>query len=118
MIYVGNLVDFLTVGIKHPAAAGQTYLVSDGQDVSTPDLIRRTATALGVSPRLFPFPVRLLKLVGLIVGKKNSVIRLTGSLAVDSSKIIMELGCQPKYTFQEGLEVTAKWYLLNHGSTL
>ena len=53
LIYVGNLVDALTTCAVHPAAAGQTYLVSDGEDISTPDLIRRTAKALGTACQAF-----------------------------------------------------------------
>ena len=56
LIYVGNLVDALATCASHPGAAGQTYLVSDGEDVSTPELIRRTASALGAPARLLPFP--------------------------------------------------------------
>jgi nucleoside-diphosphate-sugar epimerase len=59
LIYVGNLVAALAVCATHPAAAGKTYLVSDGEDVSTPELILRTASALGVPARLWPFPVSL-----------------------------------------------------------
>ncbi|MHB8058186.1 MAG: UDP-glucose 4-epimerase family protein [Desulfuromonadaceae bacterium] len=108
LIYVGNLVDALAVCATHPAAAGKTYLVSDGEDVSTPELIRRTAAALGVPARLFPTPVSLMKLVGKLAGKSGAVNRLTGSLTVDSSKIRRELGWVPPFTMEEGLGETAK----------
>ena len=98
LIYVGNLVDALAVCATHPAAAGKTYLVSDGEDVSTPKLIRRTASALGVPARLLPFPVTLIKLLGKLTGKSGAVNRLTGSLTVDSSKIRQELGWVPPFT--------------------
>jgi nucleoside-diphosphate-sugar epimerase len=61
LIYVGNLVDALAVCATHPAAAGKTYLVSDGEDVSTPELLRRVASALGVPARLLPLPVSWMK---------------------------------------------------------
>ncbi|ABB31570.1 NAD-dependent epimerase/dehydratase [Geobacter metallireducens RCH3] len=110
LIYVGNLVDALVTCATHPAAVGQTYLVSDGEDVSTPELIRRTAAALGVPARLFPFPVPLMKLAGKLIDKSAAVNRLTGSLTVDSSKIRRELGWQPPFTMEEGLQETAKWF--------
>lgn len=110
LIYVGNLVDSLAVCARHPAAAGKTYLVSDGDDVSTPELIRRTAKALGVPARLFPVPASLMQLTGTVTGKRAAVNRLLGSLTVDSSKIRDELGWKPPFTMEEGLRETAEWY--------
>lgn len=136
LIYVGNLVDALALCATHPSAAGKTYLVSDGEDVSTPELIRRTASALGVPARLIPFPVSLMRLVGKVLDfgfwilnfglfKSKafnseskiqhskftaSVNRLTGSLTVDSSKIRQELGWVPPFTMEEGLRETAGWF--------
>ncbi len=111
LIYVGNLVDALATCSTHPGAAGQTYLVSDGEDVSTPELIRRTASALGVPARLFPVPVSFMKLVGKLTGKSGAVNRLTGSLTVDSSKIRQELGWVPPFTMEDGLRETAGWFI-------
>lgn len=110
LIYVGNLVDALTACAVHPAAAGQTYLVSDGEDVSTPDLIRRTAKALDLHARLFPVSASFLRLVGNLPGKSGVVNRLMGSLTVDSTKIRQELGWKPPYTMEEGLKETAEWF--------
>lgn len=115
LIYIGNLVDALAACVVHPAAAGQTFLVSDGQDVSTPELIRETALVLGVPTRLFPMPLSLMTLAGKLTGKSAAVNRLTGSLTVDSSKIRRELGWQPPFTMQAGLQATAEWYLKTHG---
>lgn len=110
LIYVGNLVDALATCATHPAAAGKTYLVSDGEDVSTPELIRRTTSALGVPARLLPFPVSFMKLAGKLSGKSGAVNRLTGSLTVDSSKIRQELGWVSPFTMEEGLRETARWF--------
>ena len=110
LIYVGNLVDALATCATHPAAAGQTFLVSDGEDVSTPELIRRTASALNVPARLFPVPPALMRLAGAVTGKSAAVNRLLGSLTVDSSKIRRELGWQPPFTMEEGLRETAAWF--------
>lgn len=110
LIYVGNLVDALTACVVHPAAAGQTYLVSDGEDVSTPDLIRRTATALDLPARLFPVPASFMRLAGKLSGKSDVVNRLTGSLTIDNAKIRRELGWKPPFTLEEGLAETARWF--------
>lgn len=116
MIYVGNLVDALAVCAVHPAAAGKTYLGSDGEDVSTPELIRRTARALGVPARLFPVPVSFIHLAGVVTGKRAAVNRLTGSLVVDCSKIRRELDWTPPYTMAEGLRATAEWFQKSQGT--
>lgn len=110
LIYVGNLVDALATCAAHPRAAGKTYLVSDGEDVSTPELIRRTALALGVPARLFPFPTSLMRFAAKLTGKSGAVNRLSGSLMVDSSKIQRELDWVPPFTMEEGLRLTAEWF--------
>ena len=110
LIYVGNLVDALVTCAVHPNAAGNTYLVSDGEDISTSDLIRRTAKALGAPERLFTVPLSLMLLAGKLTCKSSAVKRLTGSLAVDSSKIRLELGWIPPFTMNEGLNETALWF--------
>lgn len=110
LIYVGNLVDALANCATHPKAAGKMYLVSDGDDVSTPKLVCRVATALGVQARLLPIPVSLMRLAAKLVGKSGAVNRLTGSLTVDSSKIRLELGWNPPFTMEEGLKETARWF--------
>lgn len=110
LIYVGNLVDALVACAVHPEAAGRTYLVSDGEDLSTPELIRRTGSALGIAARLFYMPVALMKLAGALTGRSSAVNRLTGSLTVDSSKIRQELGWLPPYTMEEGLLQTVDWF--------
>ncbi len=118
LLYVGNLVDALATCTTHPGAAGKTFLVSDGEDVSTPELIRRTASALGVTPRLFPTPISLMCLAGKITGKSSVIDRITGSLAVDSTKIRRELGWTPPFTMEAGLRETAAWYLKTNGQAL
>ena len=110
LIYVENLVDALAICATHPKAAGQTFLVSDGEDVSTPELIHRTASSIGMPTRLFPFPVTLMRLAGKLIGKSGAVNRLTGSLIVDSSKIREELGWSPPFSMDYGLKETAEWF--------
>ncbi|MBI2295914.1 MAG: SDR family oxidoreductase [Betaproteobacteria bacterium] len=110
LVYVGNLVDAIVRAVEAPQAAGQTYLVSDGEDVSTPDLVRAIAQALAVRPRLLPCPVALLHAGAALLGRGGEAARLTGSLQVDSTKIRRELGWEPAHTFEEGVRATAEWY--------
>ena len=114
LIYVGNLVDALIASATHPAAAGQTYLVCDGEEISTPDLLRQLAAAMGVSSRLFPCPPAWLRLAGKLAGKSQQLERLLGSLQVDGDKIRRDLNWVPPYSLQQGLQATAEWYRIKH----
>lgn len=110
LIFVGNLADAILCCLEHPAAAGQTFLVSDGEDVSTPGLVRRMAAALGRPARLMALPMPVLHAAAALAGKSALVTRLAGSLAVDSSKIRRELDWSPPFTLDEGLRETAAWH--------
>jgi len=110
LVYVGNFVDALAACAIHPAAAGQTYLASDGEDISTSALLRLLGNAMGHPARLFPFPLVLLRLAGRLTGRLEQIERLAGSLQVDSGKISRELNWTPPYTLQQGLQATAEWY--------
>lgn len=110
LVYVGNLANAIVTCVCHPKASGKTFLVSDGEDVSTPELIRRIASALGRPARLVPFPVPLMQLGGRLTRKKAEVDRLLGSLAIDSSKIRRELDWKPPYSMSQGLSKTALWF--------
>jgi nucleoside-diphosphate-sugar epimerase len=110
LVYLGNLVDALACCVRDVRAAGQTYLASDGEDLSTPDLIRRLAKALGMSVRLWPLPPTVLRWMGRLTGKGAMFDRLLGSLQVDSSKIRRELDWQPPCSVNQGLAETAAWY--------
>ena len=111
LVSLDNLVDFLITCIEHPAAAGETFLVSDGEDLSTPALIRRIALSMNIPARLIPVPVCLLRLGGSLLGKKSEVDRLCGSLQVDISKAKSVLGWKPPLSVDEGLAKTADWCL-------
>lgn len=110
LLYVGNLVDALLQCIQHPGAAGQTFLISDGEDVSTPDLICRIANALARPVRLISVPVWLLRKAGQLTRKTAEINRLLGSLTVDSRTIRQSLGWTPPYTMSQGLQETAHWF--------
>ena len=106
LLYLGNFVDTIRLCVEHPAAAGQTFLVDDGEPVSTPELIRAVACAMGRPARLLAVPVGLLELAGALLGKRAAVARLTGSLYVDSSFIRSCLGWVPPYSMAAGLAAT------------
>jgi nucleoside-diphosphate-sugar epimerase len=104
LVGLDNLVDLLTRCVDHPAAAGQTFLVSDGKDLSTPELIRQLARAMNKSPRLIPVPAPLLCLVGRMTGKAAEVDRLMGSLQIDSSPTREVLGWMPPVSVETGMQ--------------
>jgi nucleoside-diphosphate-sugar epimerase len=103
---LGNLVDFIHCCMTHPNAANQTFMVSDGKDVSTPQLINKLALAMGAQPNLWSVPLWMLELVGALIGKRAAVVRVCGNLQVDISKAHSLLGWQPPYSFEEGLRRT------------
>lgn len=109
-VYVGNLVSALIACATHPAAAGQTYLVSDGENVSTAVLVKKISVALGCNNRSFYFPEKLLRIVAAILGRTDQINRLFGSLRVSDAKLRGELGWVPPYTLEQGLSETAAWY--------
>lgn len=103
LIALDNLVSFLLTCIEHPHAANQTFLVSDGQDVSVAQLVRGLAKTCGRPARLLPVPVWVLKSVATLLGKQDSVRRLCTDLRVDISKARDVLGWIPPVTMEEGL---------------
>ena len=110
MVFVGNLADAIVRCVEHPAAAGRTFLVSDGEDLSTADLIRRLAKALGKSAILVPVPPGLMRAAANVLGKGAEADRLLGSLRIDSSVLRERLGWRPPFTVDQGLAATAAWY--------
>lgn len=104
MVALDNLVDLLVTCVKHPAAAGQIFLVSDGEDVSTTKLLQCTARAMGKTARLIPMPASWLEWGAAILGKRAVAQRLCGSLQVDIEKTRRLLGWQPPLTLDQGLK--------------
>jgi nucleoside-diphosphate-sugar epimerase len=111
LVYIGNLTDAIIHCLEHPAAAGKTFLVSDGEDVSMPELIRRIAAALGRPVRLLPVPPSLLRMLATLTQKSALARRLMDSLALDSTAIRHTLNWSPPFTLDEGLRKTTAWYL-------
>jgi len=107
LVYVGNLVDAILRCLAD-ARPGALYAVSDGAPVSTPELCRALARALGRPARLLPFPPAWLRLM-------PGAARLAESLEVDDSALRAELGWRPPFEFEEGLRRTAEWYRAQGG---
>jgi nucleoside-diphosphate-sugar epimerase len=113
-LYVDNLVDSLITCALHPNAANNTYLLADGDDISTPDLVRLLANGMAVPAYLFACPPVLLRLAGKLTGKSQQLERLLGSLRINNDKIRTELNWVPPYTVRQGLRATAQWYRTHH----
>lgn len=108
LVALDNLVDLLLTCVDHPAAANQTFLVSDGEDLSTAELLRRMGLAMGRRARLLPVPPALLKLGAMALGKADMVQRLLGSLQVDITHTHQTLGWTPPIGVDEGLRRAAE----------
>lgn len=111
LVSLDNLVDLIAVCLDHPNAVNQVFLVSDGEDLSTTDLLRRLGQALGRRPLLLPVPPRLLALAAHLVGGASIAQRLLGSLQVDIDKNRRLLGWQPAVTVDHALRTTAASFL-------
>ena len=109
LIALDNLVDLIITCIQHPAAANQTFLAGDGEDLSTTEILQRIGKALGKPARLIAFPVNLLTFVASLLGKKAVTQRLCSSLQVDISKTRMLLGWEPPVSVDEGLRRTVAY---------
>ena len=108
LIALDNLVDLIVTCIDHPAAANQTFLVSDGHDLSTVELVRLLGDALGAPAHLFPVPSSWIELGTKLLGKPSIYRRLCGSLQVDISKVRNLLGWRPPISVEEGLKIAIK----------
>lgn len=108
LVALPNLLDFILACIEHPAAANETFLVSDGQDLSTTELIIRLGQAMNRPARLIPIPISVLKVGGLLLGKSSVAERLCDSLRVDITKAQKLLGWVPPVSVEEGLRRTVQ----------
>lgn len=103
LVALDNLVDLIAICIDYPAAANQVFLAGDGEDLSTSELLRRMAAAMGKPDRLLPVPENWLVLGFRLLGKGDLAQRLCGSLQVDISKAREQLGWNPPVSVDEGL---------------
>ncbi len=108
-----NLVDAVCLCLDHEKAGNQTFVVSDGKDLSTPDLITTIAEAMGRPARLFAVPDRIMRTGLMILGKKQIYDRLWGTLQVDPTRICTRLGWRPPVSIEQGIGETVNWYLEN-----
>lgn len=111
LVALDNLVDLIVTCIEHHAAANQAFLVSDGEDLSTSELLRRMGAVLGRPARLLPVPSWLLQAGAAALGKQALSQRLCGSLQVDIGKTRELLGWTPPLSLDEALRKTAKHFL-------
>ena len=111
LVALDNLVDLIVTCLNHPAAAGQVFLVSDGEDLSTTELLRRMGAALGRPAHLLPVPAAWLDGAARLLGRGAVAQRLCGSLQVDIEKTRRLLGWTPPVTVDEALRETARRFL-------
>jgi nucleoside-diphosphate-sugar epimerase len=111
LLYVGNLADAIAICTYREEAKGCTFTLSDGATISSHELIRRIAFAIGRPARLFRLPPSLIRAAGRLAGKEVAIERLIGSLFVDDARIRKVLGWVAPFNMDEGLQATGDWYL-------
>jgi nucleoside-diphosphate-sugar epimerase len=111
LVSVYNLSDLLCLLVDHPGAANRRFVVSDPEDISTPELVRRIAAALHRSPRILRCPKSALEMAGTLLGQKAAVQRLCSSLVLDRRKTSETLGWSAPLSLEWGLDRTAEWFL-------
>ncbi len=111
MVYLGNLIDFIVHCLDHPAAANETFLISDGEDLSLSDLVSVIRKHLGRQSHLFSVPPYIFRALGSLTGKSGVIDRLIGDLQIDSSKARKLLGWQPPFSVEQGISETVTGYL-------
>jgi nucleoside-diphosphate-sugar epimerase len=115
LVALDNLVDLIKTCCVHPAAANQVFLVSDDEDVSTTELLRRIGVALQRPVRFVPMPSGLVRTLAALAGKGDSIGRLLGFLQVNIDKTRTLLGWSPVIHMEEALKATARHYLDSPG---
>jgi nucleoside-diphosphate-sugar epimerase len=111
LVSLDNVVDLVATCLDHPQAVNQVFLVSDGEDVSTTQLMQRLITYLGVRNCLVPIPVGILAPLASLLGRRATALRLFGSLQVDIKKNQELLGWRPPASLDDGLKLTAQHFL-------
>jgi UDP-glucose 4-epimerase len=110
LVFIDNLVDLICVCIKHPAAANRVFLVSDGHDLSIGQILKKLAVAMNKPSYVFAFPYTLLNVAAALVGKKEFLQRLCGSLQVDITDTRECLDWTPPVSIDEAFAITARHY--------
>ena len=114
MVYIDNLVDLIITCVFHPKAAGETFLVSDNDDLSTARMIKTLSFSLGKKGWMLPIPVKLFENLGRLSGKSEIIERLCGSLQVDISKTIQLLNWQPPTSVKDAFIETTSQFMFNN----
>ena len=114
LLGLGNFADLICRCVEQEAAKGETFVVSDGCDVSTADLVRKISVALKKKSRVVSISPGLLRLLGRVSGKQEMIKRLTESLVIDSSKVRRTLNWEPLYSMEDELLRTAEWHYDSH----
>ncbi len=117
LIYIDNLVDFIIHCIDHPRARNEVFLICDGEDISTPDLIKVLSIAMAKKTYLIPVPAFLLRIILKVLGKEKMYVQLCGSLQIDTAKAKDLLGWEPKLDVKSGLKYTAELYKKGYGAS-
>ena len=102
MVGLGNLSDAIIAAINHPAAANRTFMVSDGEDLSTSELLRRLARLMGTPSRLLPVPQGVMEGVLRVLGRRDLATRVLGDLRVERARLRRELGGAPGFSVEAG----------------
>jgi nucleoside-diphosphate-sugar epimerase len=110
LVSVGNLSDLLCTCVESPGASGRTFFASDGEDVSTGELVRRIGLVMGRPARLLPVPGAVLKALGQLTGRSGEIERLIGTLQVDMTPNREALGWTPPFTVDDALRETVEWF--------
>mgnify|MGYP001031521812 CR=1 FL=1 len=110
LLYVGSFADLIATAVVAPAAANRIFLARDGEPLSTPDLFREIAAALGKRAMVLPCPVAVLEVAGRITGRQAEVRRLVGDLRIDDGETRRALAWTPRVSRDEALRRTAAWY--------
>jgi nucleoside-diphosphate-sugar epimerase len=118
LVGINNLLSFIETCVVHANAAGKVWLVSDGEDLSTPDLVTRLARLMPRRAALFPFPDNGLRFLGHLIGKKDEIERLIGSLQVDMDPALTDLNWRPGVSVDEGLAETVAAFKMEHQQLL
>ena len=111
---VANLVEAIDAALDAPVAPRGVHFIADNESVSVPELTRAIAASLGIEARLRPVPVPLLRLAGVLSGRRAMVDRLTRSLEVDATSFMAATGWRPRHSLAHGLVATARWWRLRH----
>lgn len=116
LVSVWNLGDLLLRVLEHADAAGNIWMVSDGRDLSTPELIRHIGIAMNKRAQLLPVPVALLRAGAALSGRGAEIARLCGSLTVDIAPTMRALQWSPPMSLEQSLAFTARWYFGRDGA--